>query len=105
MTALFVLDGAVFGSWAARVPDVAARVRADHRTLGVARGALATAAQSPSAWARRKLGALVWPDAEIRWVVRPTAEAARRPAGPSPTWWQQARAEGAVAKQTGNKAV
>src|SRR4051794_14433396 len=36
VTALFVLDGAVFGSWAARVPDVAARVGADHRTLGVA---------------------------------------------------------------------
>src|SRR3954447_21532820 len=36
VTALFVLDGAVFGSWAARVPDVAAGVGADHRTLGVA---------------------------------------------------------------------
>src|SRR3954471_9829020 len=36
VTALFVLDGAVFGSWAARVPDVAARVGADHRTLGIA---------------------------------------------------------------------
>src|SRR4051812_12918038 len=36
VTALFLLDGAVFGSWAARVPDVAVRVGADHRTLGVA---------------------------------------------------------------------
>jgi MFS family permease len=36
VTALFVLDGAVFGSWAARVPDVAARVGADHSTLGIA---------------------------------------------------------------------
>src|SRR4051794_3445826 len=36
VTALFVLDGAVFGSWAARVPDVAARVGASHSTLGVA---------------------------------------------------------------------
>src|SRR4051812_7928964 len=36
VTALFLLDGAVFGSWAARVPDVAAGVGADHRTLGVA---------------------------------------------------------------------
>jgi MFS family permease len=36
VTALFVLDGAVFGSWAARVPDVAAGVGADHRTLGFA---------------------------------------------------------------------
>ncbi|WP_448627839.1 MFS transporter [Geodermatophilus sp. URMC 64] len=36
VTVLFVLDGAVFGSWAARVPDVADRVGADHRTLGIA---------------------------------------------------------------------
>src|SRR3954471_14393661 len=36
VTALFLLDGAVFGSWAARVPDVAVAVGADHRTLGVA---------------------------------------------------------------------
>jgi Major Facilitator Superfamily len=36
VTALFLLDGAVFGSWAVRVPDVAARVGADHRTLGLA---------------------------------------------------------------------
>jgi MFS family permease len=36
VTALFVLDGAVFGSWAARVPDVAATVGASHSSLGVA---------------------------------------------------------------------
>ncbi|MCU1668161.1 MAG: major facilitator superfamily 1 [Blastococcus sp.] len=36
VTALFVLDGAVFGSWASRVPDVAARVGAGHSALGVA---------------------------------------------------------------------
>jgi hypothetical protein len=36
VTALFVLDGAVFGSWAARVPDVAERVGAGHSTLGIA---------------------------------------------------------------------
>lgn len=36
VTALFVLDGAVFGSWAARVPDVAAGIGAGHSTLGLA---------------------------------------------------------------------
>jgi MFS family permease len=36
VTALFVLDGAVFGTWASRVPDVAARVGANHSALGVA---------------------------------------------------------------------
>src|SRR4029453_9693447 len=35
-TALFVLDGAVFGSWAARVAGGAARVGAGHSTLGIA---------------------------------------------------------------------
>ena len=36
VTALFVLDGAVFGSWAARIPDVAAQAGAGHSTLGLA---------------------------------------------------------------------
>ncbi|MGK5173638.1 MFS transporter [Geodermatophilus sp. CPCC 205761] len=36
VAALFVLDGAVFGSWAARVPDVAQQVGAGHSTLGIA---------------------------------------------------------------------
>jgi MFS family permease len=36
VTALFVLDGAVFGTWASRVPDVAARVGANHGALGFA---------------------------------------------------------------------
>ncbi|WP_344647300.1 MFS transporter, partial [Cryptosporangium japonicum] len=33
---LFALDGAVFGTWAARVPDVAERVGASHSALGTA---------------------------------------------------------------------
>src|SRR3954466_8224374 len=33
---LFALDGFVFGSWAARVPDVSATTGADHTALGVA---------------------------------------------------------------------
>jgi MFS family permease len=36
VAALFVLDGVVFGSWAARVPGVAAQVGATHSALGVA---------------------------------------------------------------------
>jgi MFS family permease len=52
-----VLDGAVFGSWAARVPDVAARVGADHRTLGVALLCLSLGAlvcmRVTGAWAAR----------------------------------------------------
>src|SRR5947209_13371761 len=33
---LFALDGFVFGSWAARVPDVSATTGAGHTALGVA---------------------------------------------------------------------
>jgi MFS family permease len=36
VTALFAFAGAVFGSWAARIPDVTAQVGATHATLGVA---------------------------------------------------------------------
>jgi MFS family permease len=36
VAAVFALDGAVFGSWAARVPDVAAAVGVGHSALGVA---------------------------------------------------------------------
>ena len=36
VTALFVLDGAVFGTWASRVPDVAGAVGAAHGALGFA---------------------------------------------------------------------
>src|SRR5215210_3106872 len=36
VTALFVFDGAVFGGWAARIPDVTTQVGASHTTLGLA---------------------------------------------------------------------
>jgi MFS family permease len=36
VTALFAFDGAVFGSWAARIPDVTVQVGATHATLGFA---------------------------------------------------------------------
>jgi hypothetical protein len=36
VTALFAFDGAVFGSWAARIPDVTAQVGTSHTGLGIA---------------------------------------------------------------------
>ncbi|MBW0119512.1 MFS transporter [Pseudonocardia abyssalis] len=36
VAAVFALDGLLFGSWAARIPDVTDRVGATHATLGVA---------------------------------------------------------------------
>src|SRR5690242_10939551 len=36
VTALFAFDGAVFGSWAARIPDVTAQVGVSHTALGLA---------------------------------------------------------------------
>ncbi|MCV2488153.1 MFS transporter [Geodermatophilus sp. YIM 151500] len=57
VTVLFVLDGAVFGSWAARVPGVAAQVGAGHTALGVALLCLS-------------LGALVCMRLTGRWCAR-----------------------------------
>src|ERR687890_370630 len=36
VAALFAFDGAVFGSWAARIPDVTTQVGASHTALGLA---------------------------------------------------------------------
>lgn len=57
VTALFVLDGFVFGSWAARVPGVAAQVGATHSALGIALLCLS-------------IGALACMGATGRWAAR-----------------------------------
>ena len=36
VAALFIFDGAVFGSWAARIPNVTTQVGASHTALGLA---------------------------------------------------------------------
>jgi hypothetical protein len=62
-TALFALDGLVFGSWAARIPDLAAQVGAGHATLGlillcVSVGALASMQLTGMLCARLGAGAV-----------------------------------------------
>jgi MFS family permease len=57
VAALFVLDGVVFGSWAARVPAVADQVGASHSALGVALLCLS-------------IGALACMHATGRWAAR-----------------------------------
>jgi MFS family permease len=57
VAALFVLDGVVFGSWAARVPAVATQVGATHSALGVALLSLS-------------VGALASMHATGRWAAR-----------------------------------
>src|SRR5215210_2716161 len=57
VAALFVLDGVVFGSWAARVPAVAAQVGASHSALGAALLCLS-------------IGALACMHATGRWAAR-----------------------------------
>src|SRR4051794_31177334 len=47
VAALFVLDGVVFGSWAARVPAVAGQVGATHSALGAALLCLSAGARWP----------------------------------------------------------
>jgi len=78
-----------------------------HRGLGVAQRALAAAARPAAAWLRRGAVSKLWPDAEVRWVVKAAVDGPRQvPAKPS-TWWQRMGRDGraAAAKQPGGKAV
>ena len=79
VTALFVFDGAVFGSWAARIPDVTAQIGASHTTLGLALlcislGALASMQITGALCARS------WYFSRSRWAASRSA----RPS--SPPW-------------------
>jgi MFS family permease len=61
IAALFAFDGAVFGSWAARIPDVTAQVGTSHAGLGLALlcvsvGALASMQLAGALCARRGAG-------------------------------------------------
>jgi len=93
VAALFAFDGAVFGSWAARIPDVTAQVGTSHTGLGLALlcvsiGALASM-QAAGALAARLAAAcavlLCWPwscpDSRTRcprWRQRCSPSAPRR---------------------------
>jgi nitrate reductase gamma subunit len=75
-----------------------------HRALAATGRAIAAVTRPALVRVGRKVAAALWPDAEVRWVVRPPADAGRRPAGQAPAVWQQLRG-GAAMKHTGDKAV
>jgi nitrate reductase gamma subunit len=62
---------------------------AAHRGLAFAGRALVAGARPVGAWLRRGPAAWLWPDREVRWLVKPQAEAARKLAGKPAAWWQQ----------------
>jgi hypothetical protein len=78
-----------------------------HRASAAAGRAFAAAARPIGVLVRRGPAAWLWPDREIRWVVKPPAEVARRPvAGKPPALWPQPAHEGGVAAvKHGGKAV
>ena len=77
-----------------------------HRAFAAAGRALAAAARPARVWAGRKLGTALWPDAEVRWIVRPPVEVGRRPAaGRAPGFWPQPLTDSGGVKQTRDKAV
>jgi nitrate reductase gamma subunit len=77
-----------------------------HRAFAAAGRAVAAAGKPVRAWMGRKIAPALWPDAEVRWVVRPPVEVGPRPAGRAQgPWWHQLRGDGATLKQPRNKAV
>jgi nitrate reductase gamma subunit len=79
-----------------------------HRVLAAGRRALAAAARPAVAWLRRGPAAWLWPEREVRWIVKPPVEVARKKAAARPTivWpTPAAHDSGVVAIKHGTKAV
>jgi nitrate reductase gamma subunit len=80
-----------------------------HRALAAGRRALVAAARPASAWLGRGAAAWLWPEREVRWLVKPPVEVARKGAAARPTlaWPRPAAHDSGVAgvKHHGGKAV
>jgi nitrate reductase gamma subunit len=78
-----------------------------HRALGAAGRALTAGTRPIGARIHRGLAARLWPEAEYRWLAKPTADRGQKlPAAKPLAWWQRlGRDGGAAIKQPGGKAV
>jgi hypothetical protein len=77
-----------------------------HRALDVGQEALVAAARPVAAWVRRGPAAKLWPDAEVRWLAKPSIDIVRKLPDKTPPWWQRlGRDGGGAVKQPGGKAV
>lgn len=76
-----------------------------HRALAVAGRALTAGARPVGAWVRGRPAAWLWPEHDVRWVVKARAEdVTRKPVGAGPGWLQSI-GRGTGAKPSRNKAV
>jgi nitrate reductase gamma subunit len=76
-----------------------------HRALGVAQRGLAAAARPVADTLRRGAASRLWPDAEVRWLAKPSIEIVRPAPAKAPAWWQRLGRDGSAVKQPGGKAV
>jgi nitrate reductase gamma subunit len=78
-----------------------------HRGMGVTQQALAAGARPVAAWIRRGAASALWPDTEVRWLVKPSIEIVRKLPGKTPAWWQRLgrNGGGAAINPPGGKAV
>ena len=77
-----------------------------HRAIALAGRALAAVTRPGGAWLRGKAAAWLWPEREVRWLVKARTDGgARKPADKRPGWWQRPQADGAAALKHGGKTV
>jgi nitrate reductase gamma subunit len=77
-----------------------------HRAMALAGRALAAAARPGAAWLRSKTAAWLWPEREVRWLVKARADGGpRKPPGKPPGWWQRPQGNGAGTLKHGGKTV
>jgi nitrate reductase gamma subunit len=78
-----------------------------HRALGAAQRSLTAGARPVAAWVRRGAVSRLWPDTEVRWLVKASVDGARKLPDKTLPWWQRLGRDGggAAIKQPGGKAV
>ena len=77
-----------------------------HRAIALAGRVIAALARPVGARLRSKTAAWLWPEREVRWLVKARADGgARKPAGKTPGLWQRPPGNGAAALKHGGKTV
>jgi nitrate reductase gamma subunit len=78
-----------------------------HRAVGFAQQAFAAAAQPVAARISRGLAARLWPEGEVRWLVKPSIDIVRPRPAMAPAWCLRLGRDGggAAVMQPGGKAV
>ena len=77
-----------------------------HRAIALAGPRARRRGTARGAWLRSKTAAWLWPEREVRWLVKARADGgARKPADKRPGWWQRPQRNGAATLKHGGKTV